>query len=463
MQYTDEGLLDASLAPEGSTGPTQQAIEAAQDEYLLRIHQPIWESVVQNYAYAQRERHRQATAAYLEQERQEQLTLATHLTAISGRSLDHAIKRELDTPKGQISVQHADEPTSFITSAFNGEDDAATREKKEAKRLAAIEGWRKRKEAAAEAKEVKAARAEARRLAQREKVVLAQQERASLGYQQPLPAADFSYDYDLNDSSRPVSPAPSESLSAPGGKKRAASSVRPAKQVNGRSSLAPTDLGTDRGLSPSISHDSQANGEDEDMDVDYPEQDDEEDALFEEPEEEEDADFKPSSHTLYALSQAGVPRPAKSSTSASLNKTATIKGSAKTTEELERKLWTQIAKTQIPKVAKLASQSTASRMHYAKRLSAVVSREAKRVVNRSKGAKEVQTKAKRVMREMLIFWKGNEKKEREGRKAAEKMALDRARKEEEMREAKRAARKLNFLITQTELYSHFIGSKIKST
>lgn len=58
--------------------------------------------------------------------------------------------------------------------------------------------------------------------------------------------------------------------------------------------------------------------------------------------------------------------------------------------------------------------------------------------------------------------KGNEKKERESRKKAEKEALDKTRKEEETREAKRAARKLNFLITQTELYSHFVGSKIKS-
>ena len=58
--------------------------------------------------------------------------------------------------------------------------------------------------------------------------------------------------------------------------------------------------------------------------------------------------------------------------------------------------------------------------------------------------------------------KGNEKKERESRKKAEKEAMDKVKKEEEMREAKRAARKLNFLITQTELYSHFIGDKVKS-
>lgn len=61
---------------------------------------------------------------------------------------------------------------------------------------------------------------------------------------------------------------------------------------------------------------------------------------------------------------------------------------------------------------------------------------------------------------MLCFWKRNEKEERELRKKAEREALERMRVEEEMREAKRQARKLNFLITQTELYSHFVGKKI---
>jgi hypothetical protein len=65
--------------------------------------------------------------------------------------------------------------------------------------------------------------------------------------------------------------------------------------------------------------------------------------------------------------------------------------------------------------------------------------------------------------QMLVFWKRNEKDERENRKKAERVALDKAKKEEEERESKRQSRKLNFLITQTELYSHFVGSKIKSS
>lgn len=43
-----------------------------------------------------------------------------------------------------------------------------------------------------------------------------------------------------------------------------------------------------------------------------------------------------------------------------------------------------------------------------------------------------------------------------------KEAVDRAKVEEEKREAARQARKLEFLISQTELYSHFVGSKLKT-
>lgn len=79
-----------------------------------------------------------------------------------------------------------------------------------------------------------------------------------------------------------------------------------------------------------------------------------------------------------------------------------------------------------------------------------------------KTSKEIHARARKVNREMLLFWKRNEREERELRKKAEKEAIEKLRVEEEMREARRQARKLNFLITQTELYSHFIGKKIGS-
>ncbi|KAJ2080947.1 putative DNA helicase ino80 [Coemansia sp. RSA 988] len=74
--------------------------------------------------------------------------------------------------------------------------------------------------------------------------------------------------------------------------------------------------------------------------------------------------------------------------------------------------------------------------------------------------KELLMRSRRSMREMLMFWKRYEKEEREMRKRAEREAAERQKQEEEAREARRQARKLNFLITQTELYSHFVGSKI---
>jgi len=48
------------------------------------------------------------------------------------------------------------------------------------------------------------------------------------------------------------------------------------------------------------------------------------------------------------------------------------------------------------------------------------------------------------------------------RKREHKEALNRAKVEEEKREAARQARKLEFLISKTELYSHFVGNKLKS-
>ncbi|PWN54420.1 hypothetical protein IE53DRAFT_116636 [Violaceomyces palustris] len=133
-------------------------------------------------------------------------------------------------------------------------------------------------------------------------------------------------------------------------------------------------------------------------------------------------------------------------------------------EDAHRRLWTSIAKRDIPKVYRTVQASASNKAMYWRRLSAVIQREAKRGAARNnKTVKDVQLRARKVMREMLVFWKKNEKEERELRKKAEKEALDKAKKEEEMREAKRQARKLNFLISQTELYSHFVGSKLKTS
>lgn len=98
-----------------------------------------------------------------------------------------------------------------------------------------------------------------------------------------------------------------------------------------------------------------------------------------------------------------------------------------------------------------------------KRLSFLSSTQGKKPFLRNgRTSKESQTRAKRLAREMTLSWKRNEKEERDVRKRVEKEALDRIKVEEENREAARQTKKLEFLISQTELYSHFFASKLAS-
>ncbi|KAI0123487.1 SNF2 family N-terminal domain-containing protein [Xylariales sp. AK1849] len=122
-----------------------------------------------------------------------------------------------------------------------------------------------------------------------------------------------------------------------------------------------------------------------------------------------------------------------------------------------------LARKDVPKTFKLAGDSYATKASNLKKTAILASKEAKRwQLRTNKGTKDLQARAKRCMRDMMTFWKRNEREERDLRKAAERQELENARKEEADREAARQKRKLNFLISQTELYSHFIGKKIKT-
>ncbi|KAI1260463.1 SNF2 family N-terminal domain-containing protein [Xylariaceae sp. FL1019] len=126
-------------------------------------------------------------------------------------------------------------------------------------------------------------------------------------------------------------------------------------------------------------------------------------------------------------------------------------------------IWRDMARKDVLKTFKLASDSYATKASNLKKTAILASKEAKRwQLRTNKGTKDLQARAKRCMRDMMGFWKRNEREERDLRKAAERQELENARKEEADREAARQKRKLNFLISQTELYSHFIGKKIKT-
>ncbi|CDO72378.1 hypothetical protein BN946_scf184977.g77 [Trametes cinnabarina] len=135
----------------------------------------------------------------------------------------------------------------------------------------------------------------------------------------------------------------------------------------------------------------------------------------------------------------------------------------KTLEEAQRKVWMTIARRDVVKVYKFHAAGYQTRRQQLSRLATLASIQARRpFLKTAKATKDTQAKAKRLMREMLVFWKKNEKEERDVRRREKKEAIDRARIEEEKREAARQARKLEFLISQTELYSHFVGNKLKT-
>ena len=122
-----------------------------------------------------------------------------------------------------------------------------------------------------------------------------------------------------------------------------------------------------------------------------------------------------------------------------------------------------LARKDVPKVVRIKENSLSTKQSNLRKTAQLAAKEARRWQMRTnKNQKDTQARAKRGMREMLAFWKRNERDERESRKNAERQELENAKKAEADREANRQKRKLNFLISQTELYSHFIGKKART-
>ncbi|KAF3923688.1 hypothetical protein ABW20_dc0101665 [Dactylellina cionopaga] len=140
-----------------------------------------------------------------------------------------------------------------------------------------------------------------------------------------------------------------------------------------------------------------------------------------------------------------------------------LPNSSKAYNVMYEQIWRDLARRDIPKISRHQQYTLQIKISNHRKTCQLASKEARRwQLRTTKNTKDVQARAKKSMREMTAFWKRNEREERDLRRRAEKEALERAKKEEEERESRRQARKLNFLISQTELYSHFIGKKIKT-
>ncbi|CAK7342664.1 unnamed protein product [Dovyalis caffra] len=134
-------------------------------------------------------------------------------------------------------------------------------------------------------------------------------------------------------------------------------------------------------------------------------------------------------------------------------------------EEMEKigKVWVNIVRRDIPKHHRIFTTFHRKQLIDAKRFSENCQREVKMKVSRSlKIMKGAAIRTRKLARDMLLFWKRVDKEMAEVRKKEEREAAEALKREQELREAKRQQQRLNFLIQQTELYSHFMSNKPNS-
>ena len=137
--------------------------------------------------------------------------------------------------------------------------------------------------------------------------------------------------------------------------------------------------------------------------------------------------------------------------------------SSKGFQQIYEQIWKDLARKDGPKAFRIREYSIVQKSSNLRKTGQLAGKEARRwQLRTNKSTKDVQARAKRCAREMMGFWKRNEREERDLRRVAERQEIESARKAEADREANRQRRKLNFLISQTELFSHFMGNKAKT-
>ncbi|KAL4142943.1 hypothetical protein QTP88_005331 [Uroleucon formosanum] len=126
-----------------------------------------------------------------------------------------------------------------------------------------------------------------------------------------------------------------------------------------------------------------------------------------------------------------------------------------------KKLWLHMAKKEMGKVHRMKNNNHKEILITCRRTAqSCVKHLRQKAIQSQKNMKENVWRAKRLTREMLTYWKRYDRNERETRKKQEKEAEEQRKMDVELMEAKRQQRKLNFLITQTELYAHFMSKKL---
>lgn len=128
-----------------------------------------------------------------------------------------------------------------------------------------------------------------------------------------------------------------------------------------------------------------------------------------------------------------------------------------------RKIWAVMAKKELGKVQRGKANNHKEQLTSCRRVATYCMRHwRQKAMQSQKNMKETVWRLKRLTREMQAYWKRYDRVERETRRRMEKEAEEQRKMDVELLEAKRQQRKLNFLITQTELYAHFMSKRFGS-
>ncbi|KAG8883810.1 putative DNA helicase ino80 [Tulasnella sp. 331] len=143
-------------------------------------------------------------------------------------------------------------------------------------------------------------------------------------------------------------------------------------------------------------------------------------------------------------------------------------------EEAQIRVWLQIVREDMPNAQRLQQNGAVAKLATHKRVSQTVagSKGAMRAsrdydpVRVMRKSDPVRTRAAKILKGLGDYARLLEREQLreaiEQKKRMEVEMFEKAKQEEENREAQRQAKKLEFLLTQTELYSHFVGNKSKA-
>ncbi|KAL2923492.1 Chromatin-remodeling ATPase INO80 [Bienertia sinuspersici] len=124
------------------------------------------------------------------------------------------------------------------------------------------------------------------------------------------------------------------------------------------------------------------------------------------------------------------------------------------------KAWVNIARRDVPKHHRVFTSNHRKQFTEAKRFAELCQREVKMKVSRSLRLMNIAaSRTRKLARDMLVYWKRLEKEMAEVRKREEKEAAEALKRERELEDARRQQKRLDFLLSQTELYSHFMQNK----